>query len=210
MTVVIPFQRNSWMDDEIRRIGYARFSEEYWPALDKAISTCMESQSFVIAKSRNHSAICQWQFAEPGSSPVLAGFILVCPPFSEDVWNYGIQTTPLAAMSEIAFLAIDEGEEGKGHAKTLMRNVLQKSLLPTWLHVDTVNSKAKKLYESLGFQIFAEIPDPYGSPGYLMVHLEGGWNTHIEKRTTLFNTSRCKTEQAFSGCIFTPPLSTGR
>ncbi len=209
MTCVLPFQRNSWMEDEIRRIGYARFSEEYWPALDKAISICMESQSFVIAKSRNHSAICQWQFAEPGSTPVLAGFILVCPPFSEDVWAYGLQTTPLAAMAEIAFLAIDVGEEGKGYAKTIMRHVLQISRLPLWLHVDTVNGKAKKLYESLGFCEFSEFPDPYGSPGYLMVYLQSGWNSYVEKRTTLFNTTSCQTEQAFHGCILAPPLTTG-
>ncbi len=209
MTVVMPFQRNSWMESEIRRIGYTRFSEEYWPALDKAISIAMESQSFVLAKSRNHSAICPWQFAEPGSIPVLAGFILVCPPFSEDVRAYGLQTTPLAAMSEIAFLAIDEGEEGRGHAKTLMFQVLRNSVLPLWLHVDTVNEKAKRLYESLGFYVYKELPDPYGSPGYLMVYLQSGRNSHCQIRTTLFNASCCQTEETFGRSILSPPLLTG-
>jgi ribosomal protein S18 acetylase RimI-like enzyme len=195
------FKRHTWMEEQVRAIGRARFSIPYWPSLDKAISTCLESHSYVLVNEGNHSAICQWHIAEPGIP--IAAFLLVCPPFSEDVQEYGLQHTPLAAMHEIAFVACAPGSEGKGYAKQLVRHVLQ-TTGPCWLHVDTVNMRAKKLYESLGMYEYAVQSDPYGSEGSLMVS-ESGWNAYLEIGAALFNASTRQFEQTFCGSILAPP-----
>lgn len=202
------FQRNSWMEAEIRRIGRARFLPIYWPALDKAISTCLESQSYILPKISNHSAICPWQFAEPGSFKSLAGFILVCPPHSDDISEYGLSGTPLSEMAEVAFLAVDTGEEGKGYAKLLLKKVVSSCLLPFWLHVDTVNIRAKKLYESLGMIEYVEMADPYGSPGFVMVHLQSWRYSNAKEWPTLLNSCHSESEHSFCRRIFPPPLTT--
>lgn len=203
------FQRNSWMEAEIRRIGRARFLPTYWHALDKAISTCLESQSYILPKIGNHSAICPWQFAEPGfCTESLAGFILVCPPNSDDVDEYGLTGTPLSEMAEVAFLAVDVGEEGKGYAKRLLQNVIHSCHLPFWLHVDTINSKAKSLYESFGMIEYTKIPDPYGSPGYIMVYLQSWRYSYTKEGSALLNSCHCKSEHPFCGSILMPPFAT--
>lgn len=198
------FRRNTWMEEQVRAIGRARFSTPYWPSLDKAISTCLESHSYVLINNGNHSAICQWHIAEPGI-PIVA-FLLVCPPFSEDVQEYGLHNTPLASMYEIAFLACAPGAEGKGYAKQLVQHVLH-TAGPCWLHVDTVNVRAKRLYESLGMHEYAVQSDPFGSEGSLMIS-ESGRNTHMEIGTALFNACTREFKQAFSGSILTPPCMT--
>ncbi len=201
------FIRNSWMESQVRTIGRTRFSPLYWPSLDKAISTCLESHSYVLVNDGNHSAICQWQIAEPGIP--IAAFLLVCPPFSEDIQEYGLQNTPLAGMHEIAFVAVAPDAEGKGYAKQLVQHVLR-TVGPCWLHVDTVNSRAKRLYESLGMKEFAVQMDPFGSEGSLMVSdpLQGWRNAYMEVGTTLFNSCISETKQTFGRSIFTPPFVT--
>ena len=206
----LPFKRNTWMESQIRHVGRSRFPAIYWPALDKAISTCLESHSYIIVNEGNHSAICQWQIAEPGI-PNLAAFILVCPPFSDDVAEYGLQTTPVAMMYEIAFVAVATHAEGRGFARQLVQHVLHTTPLPCWLHVDTVNVRAKKLYESLGMMEYRLQPDPYGSEGSVMIsdHLEGWRDSYIEIGPTLFNACPRQAEQTFRRCILAPPLMAG-
>lgn len=204
---LLHFKHTDWMISQIRQIGRSRFSSTYWPSLDKAISNCLESHSYVIVKDGDHSAICQWQIAEPGIPTILA-FILVCPPFSEDVSEYGLCNTPIESMFEIAFVAVAPNSEGKGYAKQLITRVLMTSFSMFWLHVDTVNVRAKKLYESLGMTEYSVQSDPYGAEGSIMISLplQSRWNADMEIRTTLLDTSPCKTEKTFCGSIFTPPL----
>ncbi len=206
------FIRTPWMEGQIRQIGRSRFPSTYWPALDKVISTCLETHSFIILKEGDHSAICQWQIAEPGI-PTIAAFILVCPPFSEDIWDYGLQHTPVASMFEIAFVAVATDAEGRGYAKQLLQHVLQ--LGPSyWLHVDTVNARAKRLYESLGMKEFRRQLDPYGEDGFVLVHesdgrLQSRWNSHMKVGSALFDTCQCQAEQTLCRGIFSPPCLTG-
>lgn len=206
---LMQFKHTKWMESQIRQIGRSRFSSIYWPSLDKAISTCLESHSYVIVNNGNHSAICQWQITEPGIPTILA-FVLVCPPFSKDVSEYGLQNTPLDAMYEIAFVAVAQSSEGKGYAKQLVQHILYSSLNACWLHVDTINVRAKRLYESLGMLEYRVQCDPYGSEGSIMISfpLQRWWNSHMEIRPTLLDTSPCQTKQALSGSIFMPPLMT--
>jgi hypothetical protein len=197
------------MESQVRQIGQSRFPSTYWPALDKAISTCLESHTYVIVNEGNHSAICQWQIAEPGI-PTIAAFLLVCPPFSEDVVEYGLHTTPIAHLFEIAFVAVSCQHEGKGLARQLMSHVLQIGRVPCWLHVDTVNIRAKRLYESLGMIEYRIQPDPYGYEGSIMIsnNLESWGNSYMEIGSTLFDSRPCEFKQTFCRSIFTPPLMT--
>lgn len=203
------FKRNSWMESQIRQIGQSRFPSIYWAALDKAIFTCLESHTYVIVNEGNNSAICQWQIAGPGI-PTIAAFMLVCPPFSEDVAEYGLLATPVASLFEIAFVAVSEHHEGKGFARQLLSQVLQTTHVPCWLHVDTVNTRAKKLYESLGMIEYRTQPDPYGYQGSIMITnpLESRWNSYMKIGSTLLDSRPREFKQTFGGSIFTPPLMT--
>jgi ribosomal protein S18 acetylase RimI-like enzyme len=211
------------MTTEIRRIARNRFSTEYWPAIDAALQTCLESHSVVITCPSN-------------DDKQIAAFVLVCPPTTSSKTAYGIeQTVPsnvleiagsvqdpvdqsfleegcslLPKALEIAFVATDEGWEGCGFARTLLEAVLFRCTTAqqsAWLHVDTINQKAHAFYERLGFRNFLHIPDPYGSPGFLML-----WsprrNHQTLEWTTLFNAPPCETEQPFGRSILAPPSMT--
>lgn len=207
--MIQPFTRTPWIEAQIRHIGRSRFPSAYWPALDKAISTCLESHSLIILNSGDHSAICQWPIAEPGI-PKIAAFILVCPPFSEDVEEYGLQHTPIESMFEIVFVAVAINMEGKGYAKQMIQYVLQ-SGQSYWLHVDTVNIRAKGLYESLGMKEFCRQSDPYGEEGSILIYedtLQCRWNPNMKIGSALVNTCPGQAEQTFSRGIFSPPRMT--
>lgn len=192
-----PFHRTQDRS-EVRRIGRLRFPAVYWPTLDKVIDSCSEVHSLVLNTSNKDNA--------------LAGFVLVCPPFSEAFYDYTLHNHfPEGVGYEVAFIAMDPAWEGKGHARRMIQTVTQ-NLINCWLHVDYDNEKAKGLYESLGFQTRLSLHDPLGSFGDLMVlsrnHKLTG-NSHMEKRTTLFDAGPCETEQAFCRGIFSPPLMAG-
>lgn len=195
-----------WMFEEVRRIGRQRFDYAYWPWLDQAIHDATQ-ESVVVT--------------DPQNPATLAGFVLTCPSDSLSAKLYPLNQEPQEAL-EIAFVAVDKAWEGKGLARRMLSEVLlccKATHQNCWLHVDTDNPKAKGLYESLGFQVQMEIPDLYGSQGYLMVcgpmplslsldHFKLGRDTNVKIGTTLLNTSPCQTEQPFTGGIFTPPLMT--
>jgi hypothetical protein len=69
------------MTTEIRRIARNRFSTEYWPAIDAALQTCLESHSVVITCPSNEH------------KPTIAAFVLVCPPTTSSKTAYGIEQT---------------------------------------------------------------------------------------------------------------------
>ncbi len=189
---------NPWMHSEIRRIAQKRFSPEYW----SSIETVLESYS------SQHSRVIY----TPNKEKSLAAFVLVCPPHSSSHANYGLEGMVPSSFYEIAFVATDEGCEGRGYARLLLSSILQcciENSQNVWLHVDSINPRAVALYESLGFQKVLEIPDPFGSQGYLMVRLcpKGRYGNPSE-RFALFDAFPCQTEQAFSGCIVAPPSTT--
>jgi ribosomal protein S18 acetylase RimI-like enzyme len=201
MTTLIHFNRDEkWMVDQIRKIGRERFSSEYWDALDSAIQDSLQEFSFVI-KTTERNAI--------------AAFVLVCSHDSESAESYQVN---LAPFHEIAFIATDSGWEGKGFARRMLLEVLlccKATHQGCWLHVDLVNSRARGLYESIGFIRYLTGPDPYGSLGWYMLyveggrntlHFEGGRNTSIKKWTALFDAPQSEAEEAFRGRIVLPPL----
>ncbi len=194
--MLVNFQHKTWILQEIERIGRARFDSVYWPALERAAQSCLPQFSCVIKDSNKDKA--------------LAGFLLVCPPSLETAISYRLPPRGLECL-EIAFVAVDTTCEGRGLAHQMLTyttHALRGS--PCWLHVDTINPRAKKLYESYGFTEWLRQPDPYGSDGYLMILAENGWNTHSKVWPTLFNTGPCETKQALCGGIFAPPLLTSR
>ena len=185
-----------WIQNEIRRIGRSRFESAYWPSLDQAILNSVETHSHVIC--------------DPNKDNALAGFVLVCPPPNrQKAAKWGLSLSHFKQSYEIAFLAVDAAWEGRGLARQLMSAALT-YLDNCWLHVDFVNPRAAKLYESLGFRIYATQSDPYGSMGYLMQRLQSqrakfSWDTHGEKGAALFYAGPSEAEHSFSGCIFAPP-----
>lgn len=194
--MLVKFQRQTWIHQEITRIGQNRFPSQYWPALEVAYQTCSSQLSVFIQDLNKEKA--------------LAGFILVCPPSRESVHAYKLSTrAPLVQdFYEMAFVAVDAAHEGKGLARKMLTYVMDSLRSRTtrcWLHVDSVNYRAKGLYESFGFTEYAHFPDPYGSDGHLMVF--NGGNSHSKKRPALLNAGPCETKQTFSGSIFAPPLS---
>ncbi len=189
-----PFKRTPWMTAEVRRIAYKRFDAEYWPSIEDAMLNCLESHS-VVVKS-------------PNDDKRIAAFVLVCPPATSSKAAYGVETCLPTHILEIAFVATDEGWEGRGYARDLLEAVLLRcktTQQPAWLHVDTVNEKARAFYERLGFRNFLHIPDPFGSPGTLMVFSVPYRNHKTLQRPALFNAPPCETEQAFGRCILAPP-----
>lgn len=186
------FYRTPWMIAEVRRIAYSRFDTEYWPAIEAALENCLESHS-VVRKS-------------PNKEKSLAAFVLVCPPSTPTKADYGIETYLPPHILEIAFVATDAGWEGRGYARDLLEAVLLRCMTAqqmVWLHVDTINEKTRAFYERLGFRNFLHIPDPYGSPGVVMVF--PGRHEKSLQGSALFNASPCETEQAFGRCILAPP-----
>ena len=179
---------------EVRRIARTRFDTEYWPAIEAALLTCLESHSVVRKAPNEHKRI--------------AAFVLVCPPSTPTKAEYGIEAY-LPSHLEIAFVATDVGWEGHGYARDLLEAVLLRcktAQQPVWLHVDTINEKARAFYERLGFRNFLHVPDPYGSPGVVMV-----FPCRHEKSLqgfALFNAPPCETEQALGRCVLAPPRIT--
>ncbi len=191
---VKPFKRTPWMTAEVRRIAYNRFPSTYWPSIEDALQNCLESHS-VVVKS-------------PNKEKSLAAFVLVCPPTTSSKAAYGVETCLPAHILEIAFVATDEGWEGRGFARDLLEAVLLRcktAQQPVWLHVDTVNEKARAFYERLGFRNFLHIPDPFGSPGTLMVFSVPDRHHKSLQGFALFNAPPCETEQAFGRSILPPP-----
>jgi ribosomal protein S18 acetylase RimI-like enzyme len=194
-----PFQRTPWMTTEIRRIARTRFGAEYWPAIEEALLNCLENHS-VVVKS-------------PNDDKRIAAFVLVCPPTTSSSVAYGIEESLPLHCLEVAFVATDVGWEGRGYARDLMEAVLFRCKItqePAWLHVDAINQKAHAFYERLGFQNFLHIPDPYGSPGVIMIYLPSRpWRYHNAlQRPTLRNASPCEPEQPLRRSILAPPRMT--
>ena len=189
-----------YMIPEIRRIARMRFGTEYWPAIDAALQTCLESHSVVINTSND-------------DKPTIAAFVLVCPPTTGSKTAYGIEHKVPSNALEIAFVATDEGWEGCGFARSLLEAVLfrcKTAQQSAWLHVDTINQKAHAFYKRLGFHDFLQTPDPLGSPGVVMLFL-GGRPFRYEETIqwpTLFNAPPCETKEPFCRSIFTPPTMT--
>lgn len=204
------FQRIPWITAELRRIAQARFPSPYWASIDEALLNCLESHSMV-------------QIA-PTDDKQIAAFVLVCPPTTASKAAYGIEACLPSTALEIAFVATDTCWEGRGYARDLMESVLSqcKTLRQSaWLHVDTINEKARAFYERLGFHNFLQIPDPFGAPGTIMVHIPSPWSPlwspswspprrHEEslRRPTLLNPAPRETEQALSRSILPPPRLT--
>lgn len=188
-----PFCKHTpWMIAEVRRIARTRFDTVYWPAIEAALLNCLESHSVVRKAPNEHKRI--------------AAFVLVCPPTTPTKADYGIEAYLPSHILEIAFVATDVGWEGRGFARDVLEAVLQgckTTPQSVWLHVDTVNEKARAFYERLGFRNFLHIPDPYGSPGVVMVF--PGRHEKSLQRFALFNASPCETEQTFSRGILAPP-----
>jgi ribosomal protein S18 acetylase RimI-like enzyme len=199
--MLVNFQRQIWIQREIMRIGQDRFPPQYWSSLENAMHTCKQNFSILIQ--------------DPNKDKSLAGFILVCPPSFKSANDYNLHKAAsyLCDSYEMAFVAVDAAHEGKGLARKMLTSVvesLRSHKVSCWLHVDTVNFRAKGLYESFGFTECARIPDPFGSDGSLMALIESGGNTHSKIRPALLNACPCETKQAFRGGIFTPPLLTSR
>ena len=185
-----------WMHDEIRRIGKARFGPEYWSSLETVLNTYSPQHSRVICSNKEKS---------------IAAFVLVCAPQFSSLSKYGLEGILPSSFYEIAFVATDEGCEGRGYARQLLSEVLQccqENNQTVWLHVDSINPRAVSLYESLGFRTALEIPDPFGSEGYVMVCLPVWRNCKTRERLTLFNAGPCESEQSFCRCILSPPGTT--
>jgi ribosomal protein S18 acetylase RimI-like enzyme len=185
---VLSFQPS--MIPTIRQIARKRFGTEYWPAIDAALQTCLTSHS-VVTSNETHDIVA---------------FVLVCPTTVTQSL-YGIDGIVPSNSLEIAFVATDEGWEGYGFARRLLEAVLfrcKTAQQSAWLHVDTINEKAHAFYKRLGFQDFLHIPDPYGSPGTLMLWTP--WRKEeSQKGTTLLNPSPCETEETFCRSILAPP-----
>ncbi len=194
------FKRTPWIIAEVRRIAYNRFPSTYWASIDAALLNCLESHSVVLKA--------------PNKEKSLAAFVLVCPPTTASKAAYGIEEFLPTHMLEIAFVATDAGWEGRGYARELLEAVLFRcstAQQSAWLHVDTVNQKAQAFYERLGFRNFLHIPDPYGSPGVVMVYcgrpcvLGPCGNHQTLQWLTLLNTPPCETEQPLRRSILAPP-----
>lgn len=208
MTTLQNFKHCEWMYDEVRRIGQARFDKPYWISLEQALEDCLESHSFVSI--------------DPDKDKTLSGFVLVCPNDSASAESYKLNSL-FQNHLEIAFVAIDSFWEGKGLARRMLSEVLlccKTTHQGCWLHVDTVNPRARGLYDSLGFSTFITMPDPFGSMGDLMVWYpytnslqlwaEILWYAHMEKRTTLLDSSPCQTKQPLCGSVLSPPRVTSQ
>jgi ribosomal protein S18 acetylase RimI-like enzyme len=185
----------SWMHDEIRRIARERFETTYWSSIETVLSTYSQ-HSRVICSNKEKS---------------IAAFVLVCTPQFSSHSKYGLEGILPSSFYEIAFVATDKGYEGRGYARQLLSEVLQQcqeNNLNVWLHVDSINPRAVTLYESLGFRPALEIPDPYGSEGYIMVWLAKRRNCETGEGFALFNPSPCQLEQPFGRSILPPPQTT--
>ncbi len=190
------FSRIHWTA-EVRRIARKRFGVEYWPAIEAALLNCLESHSAVIKT--------------PNKDNELAAFVLVCPPYCGSQSAYGIETlVPLHSL-EIAFVATDDGWEGRGFARTLLEAVLFRCITaqqPVWLHVDFINEKAHDFYGRLGFVDILALQDPYGSPGWIMLfaplRIPRGYSQTLQ-RSTLFDTPPCESEKPLRRGILAPP-----
>jgi ribosomal protein S18 acetylase RimI-like enzyme len=191
-----------WMQEEIRRIGRTRFDSAYWPSLDQAIVNSVHRHSRVIC--------------DPNKDSALAGFVLVCPPPDRHrAIQWGLSSCEnYENMYEIAFVAVDAAWEGKGLARKLLHSTiteLDAVKASAWLHVDLINPRAMRLYESLGFLLFDTLHDPYGSNGHLMIRegLERGpelsRNSDIKEWPTLFYSGPGESEQSFCRSILAPP-----
>ncbi len=189
------------MHAEIRRIAYTRFGPEYWATIEAVLESYSPQHSRVICIP-----------GECRQVQSLAAFVLVCAPSSSSHSNYGLEGILPNSFYEIAFVATDVGQEGRGYARQLLTEVLRtcKDLRQhVWLHVDLSNPRAASLYQSLGFQTALTIPDPFGSMGHLMVWLSSErWNQHSCERLALLDTGPCQTEQTFCGSILAPPGAT--
>ncbi len=148
--------------EQIRKIAYERFSYEYWPSINIALHTYVTTHS-VVALAHEH----------------VAGFILVCPPNTPSAEAYGVSDYIItsgvsnAKLLEVAFVAVDPQWEGKGLARRMLSEVLlccKATHQGCWLHVDSINPKARGLYESIGFRTEYMCNDPYGSYGHLMMY----------------------------------------
>ncbi len=190
-----------WMQEEVRRIGRARFESVYWPSLDQAIVNSAVYQHSLV--------IC-----DPNKDNALAGFVLVCPPPDRHkAVQWGLSRIDYSNLYEVAFVAVDAAWEGRGVARQLLARVCD-SLVGkgAWLHVDLVNPRAARLYESFGFFVLDTVADPYGSAGYLMVleRAKFGRNAaDTQVRPALFYSGPCETEQPFGRGIFAPPHMAG-
>jgi ribosomal protein S18 acetylase RimI-like enzyme len=193
-------RKTVWMQEEVRRIGRTRFESAYWPSLDQAIVNSVHQHSLVIC--------------DPNKDNALAGFVLVCPPPDRrKAAQWGLSPRiDYDNMYEIAFVAVDAAWEGRGLARQLLTRVLaglDAAEAGGWLHVDLINPRAMRLYESLGFLLFDALPDPYGSMGYLMIYLERRTklcgDSHIEKWATLFHSGPGETKEALRRSVFAPP-----
>ncbi len=213
------------MHAEIRRIAYARFGPEYWPSIEAVLESYSPQHSRVICTPNKEKSLAASRVGPGECRQVqsldsltalkfsrLAAFVLVCAPSSSSHSNYGLEGILPNSFYEVAFLATDVGQEGRGYARQLLTEVLrtcQDFNQHVWLHVDLTNPRATSLYQSLGFQTALTIPDPFGSMGHLMVWLSTErWNQHPRERLTLFDTSPCQTEQSFGGSILPPPGAT--
>ena len=189
-----PLQRkHTWIMYEVQRIGRSRFPPVYWPSLEHALHTCLESHSLVMQTGPQQ----------------LGGFVLVCPPAAAT--NYGPLAKPWTLLNlEVAFVATDSHWEGKGFARRMMSEVLlccKTTQQGCWLHVDTINTRAKQLYASLGFAEAVCLPDPYGSEGALMVWSPGR-QAHMHVGQTLVHAPAREAEEPLRRSVFTPPLVT--
>lgn len=193
------------MQEEVRRIGRARFEAAYWPSLEYAMLNSVKDTN------GPHSLV----ICDPNKDNALAGFVLVCPPPDRHkAVQWGLSRIDCNNMFEIAFVAIDSAWEGKGLARQMLSSILSNcpAGVRCWLHVDIVNPRAARLYESLGFSVFDTITDPHGSVGYLMISerkAKHGRNADVEKWTTLFNACPREAEQTLSRGIFAPPCMPG-
>jgi ribosomal protein S18 acetylase RimI-like enzyme len=146
------------LQSEIRRIGRTCFPSVYWSSIDTVINEYCPKHSI-------------FAFSEEDT---LQGFILIRSDGLVDA--SGLTVAP----HHIEYLAVDPACAGKGIGGLMMKaallsyNITQQDKWLTcpyllWLHVDTDNYIARRLYEKMGFRIWCSAADDFGYNGYIMV-----------------------------------------
>jgi len=134
------------------KIGCSIFREEdEIPLLQKALSTCIDSLSYVAVEDKK-----------------IIGFTLVCSKLTNVYFNF-ISTIP--CCYELAFLGIVPSCQGRGLGSRLLKEsivaIFQESKKFTcWLLVDTINTPAINMYKKHGFKQWVQTATTI--PGYIM------------------------------------------
>lgn len=144
-----------YIEHDIRRIGRQCFPPVYWESIDTVIKECNIDASI-------------FAFNNEGK---MQGFILIT---DDPLFENGPQR-------HIEFVAVDPDYSGKGIGGLMMKAALlscnttqqdiwlDDNLSGFWLHVDTDNYSARRLYEKHGFRIWRHEPDEFGYEGDIMI-----------------------------------------